>query len=174
MEELVEGYIVNQNGANIKEYEFGYGTGGGNICGPIALFNVLHHLGEDVLFSKVIDDLEKGNGMFLDGILGSQPYELQQNLIDTGYTTEAEHLYFQTEVKLDEHLKEHDAAIIMYLYFTPNIGGHYITVFYDEDRKEYSIYGESSTVDVTKSYDEFMKDEATSPNYYFIVIYVDK
>jgi len=71
-------------------------------------------------------------------------------------------------------LKEHDATIIMYLYFTPNIGGHYITVFYDEDRKEYSIYGESSTVDVTKSYDEFMKDEATSPNYYFIVIYVDK
>jgi len=48
-----------------------------------------------VLFSKVIDDLEKGNGMFLDGILGSQPYELQENLIDIGYTTEAEHLYFK-------------------------------------------------------------------------------
>lgn len=139
----------------LSTYDF-LGNINEHACGAISMYNVLHSLGEDVTFKKIITDILKDSaGQKFEyresddvrptnfaGIMGTWPCYIPEYMSRYGYNAQYKDISW---VREDYDLKSHDAYIAVYIW---GIGGHYEALIPNED-------GGLQAYNITTKYKDF-------------------
>jgi hypothetical protein len=143
------GFIYGQSREPVRAMQIGSrGNGSGHGCGPSAVYNVLHYLGDEASTpASVIRFLDYNGGINLNGLAGTNPEVLTQYIRRAGYAPRIQYL----PAALDEGIRDAGVSILLYGRMRGGFFVHYAMIRYDGER--FHVYNEFGSDTRPRVYD---------------------